>query len=165
MILPSSTRRGFLALLGVAPVAGPVVAKDAARLMKMSDATLPGTYPERPSVPRVVMDGPQVADFDAPKPATVRDKVMRLRKALASVDSPDNVKERMDRLHRHAHHLDADIAAMRSISPSAALYMQQTRVLAELREEQIRGIKMQLRNLLLYGSYYPDRVDTEAPEF
>lgn len=107
-----ASRRHFLSFLVAAPAAIPVIAKEAARKLGLEGAlggtlgphTLPGY-----GVPGVAAGGHWAHD------------------AIKRFWSPRRQRERRETIEGAARRLDADLASMRSLSPSAAYRIQYDR--------------------------------------
>ena len=123
-----SSRRGFLKLIGAAPVALPVAAKEAAVSMGLSGPIGVGAAGQMAGYANSV---------GFPTPNDPNGEATYLKERLAEIMNPDNLRRLRSEARHEARQLDADIAAMRSISPSAAYAMQIERVVERrVREER-----------------------------
>lgn len=119
-------RRGFLALIGAAPIALPVAAKEAAAKMGMG-SVLSGA---------ASYGGGSALDVGYPKAGTALKGdgsiLGYLRAELRNLTEERNVSEIRRRVLRNgeARVLDADLASMRSTSPSVAYHIQIERCVA-----------------------------------
>lgn len=118
MIKSKSSRRGFLALLGTAPIAAPVVAKEAAVAAGLTSLG-----------PSAAMGGMIAASgsYGAPMP-----QVEWLKESISLFGSDQKKRERKDRADGHARILHPNIASLRSVSPSAAYAINKEHLLAEI---------------------------------
>lgn len=119
----SLTRRRFLG----AAVAAPVAAKEAAQKMGLESlASMPPGAGANAGIDSAFINAP---------PGLAND-VDWAKRGLATLDSPREVAHRALMAKHQARILDADLAAMRSISPSAAYTLQRQRVEHWLRESR-----------------------------
>lgn len=133
-----STRRNFLALVGMAPIAAPVAAKEAAAAMGLA-GPLGGM-------------AANIGTMCAPSPGLADDGSWA-RRALARMLSEEGKREIINDAKAYARNLDADLAAMRSVSPAFAYRLQCDRNEAQItrhrRESLLRDIaEASKRNLL-----------------
>jgi hypothetical protein len=128
-------RRSFLKLIGVAPVAGPVAAKEAAAKMGLQ-GVIGGA---------LMRGGP--GEACAPQPWTQAQEVSWLKENLATWQSDEQREERRYYERDYARQLDGDIAALRSVSPSYAYMKQLDRNVDRRIERETSSIRKQLRKL------------------
>lgn len=124
-----STRRGFLRLIGAAPVALPVAAKEAAVSMGLSGPI-----------------GAASAAHPGGSPGAAADKSWVMRR-LAEMYSPEKQAEFRMQARHNARVLDADIAAMRSISPSTAFTIQVEREMSRILKTETTWLERQLKEI------------------
>lgn len=127
-----STRRNFMAMIGISPIAGPVVAKEAAVAMGLSGpiggALANGGYAISPGAPVGLAGGGR----------------SWAQRALDYMNSDVGARE-IDADARHAARvLDPDLAAMRSVSPAYAYRRQRERCEIEIRERRTASIMRQI---------------------
>lgn len=129
-----STRRGFLRLIGAAPVAAPVALKEAAVSMGLSGP--------------IGMGAAALGGIPANGGYPIGPDKGWLMKQLTELYSP----QKQDEFHQQARHmarvLDADIAALRSISPARAYQMQIERAVAQLTANEKSWIERRLSELV-----------------
>lgn len=135
-----ATRRRFLNLLGAAPVALPVAAKEAAAKMGLESVTA-ASQPLMSSLP-----GESTAsDLDWQE--------KYFKSELRELFSSENVRQRKRMARAHSHVLDADLAALRSMSPAVAYIKQQERnierAIKDTREEMQDRISAIARKRML----------------
>lgn len=137
-------RRGFLKLLGAAPIAGPVVAQEAAAKMGIGSlVSLGGQLIERTG------DKPYITDnYNECRPATVAEQLASYREEIERWRSPDRRKE-LRRRHRHdARTLDADLASIHSMAPQRAYHIQLDRLVEREIEAEVSMLEGWMANLL-----------------
>ena len=110
----TATRRKFLALVGMTPIAAPVAAKQAAVAMGLSGPI--GGAGDR-------VGGPMLSGH-GPIPVGPNDWAINALKRLASEDGQ---REIMQDAKAYARTLDPDLAALRSVSPAFAFRRQRDR--------------------------------------
>lgn len=120
-------RRRFLSLLGAAPAAIPVIAREAAAKLGLEGA-LGGTISS--SIP-LGLGGVPPDPSSEPWP----------QRALRMFWRPTQRRERRNTVEWQARRLDPDLASMRSISPSAAYQLQRSRCAARVEHEAMASIK------------------------
>jgi hypothetical protein len=135
-----TNRRSVLRLIGLAPIAAPVAAKEAAASMGLKTIT---TVSAGISGGGIYGGGPPIAD------------VSWVKRALAEFGNA-KAQRHWDRHGRElARTLDSDIAAMRSISPAAAYQIQRGRlsIRIPLQERQYLEdeLEQELKNRLGLG--------------
>lgn len=138
-----STRRGFLRLIGAAPVALPVAAKEAAVSMGLSG-------------PLGAAAASQYIGNSCgavPMPCDPSQEIMYYKDRLASIVSSENMLRYRQEARNEARILDADIAAMRAISPSAAYAMQVERVVQRRIQQERSWIDQGLAKLKSLGHW------------
>ena len=140
-----SSRRGFLKLIGAAPIALPVAAKEAAVSMGLSGPLGAGAGMANTIGYATSIGGPMPCD-----PASEGDY---LRSRLAEIMSPQNLSRFRQEAKHEARMLDADIAAMRSISPSAAFSMQIERAVQKRIEQERSWIDQSIAKLRSIGHW------------
>jgi len=120
-------RRGFLRLLAAAPVAVPVVAREAAQKAGLSADAAGSIYDQAAKN----YGGPFATGSSGPDPDWCRSWAKR----VFSQDWVDQTRREIGR--RHPWPLDPDLAASRSLSLSAAMRIQRERNIAkEIDREQ-----------------------------
>lgn len=129
----NANRRSFLRLMGAAPVGVPVAMKEAATKMGMGGLTqfaptAPSLYGGECTIP-----GPPPQDHG-----------QRLKDALAFIGSDDWLDRERRQARFTARALDPDLAAMRSLSPSAAYQLQIERIVADNLEREKASILAQM---------------------
>jgi len=136
-----STRRRFLTLIGAAPVAVPVAAKEAAVAMGLSGPVGPASIIEGSMLKNAPMAGGIAADMSW----TTR--------ALERLMSEDGRREVSNDAKAYARTLDPDLAALRSVSPSFAFRRQRDRneihIMEHRRSELLREISEHAKRNLL----------------
>lgn len=131
-MLAPANRRGFLKLLGAAPIAAPVVAKDAAQKIGLEGA-LGGNI------------GPH---FDGPMGVPDGDHRSWIKKALSRFWSPAQKRQRAESAEWMARRLDPDLASMRSLSPAAAYRIQYERCCGRIDQRARQNLLDQLEESL-----------------
>jgi hypothetical protein len=126
-----STRRSVLRLIGLAPIAGPVAAKEAAASMGLSALT---------SVGSGLSAGMASVNYGSP----VGGENSWVNRAIATFNSPAKQRELDARAKDYARILDPDIAAMRSLSPAAAYHLQRARARERVAITEMQWLKDQL---------------------
>lgn len=111
-----NSRRAFLRLLGATPVALPVAAKEAAAKMGLASITSAAGALPGDTLPTLHGPVPTASGGDG-----------WLRDALADLTTPTKQAEFRERAALQAGRLDADLAALRSVSPAAAFAIQRER--------------------------------------
>ena len=129
-----SNRRSVLRLIGMAPIAAPVVAKEAAAsmgLMSGSGGAVMAAIGQYANVPIGYPIQP------------MQDEASSIKDALLRLD--EDIEE--NRRGITAVYLDADIAALRSMSPSVARAIQVDRVVARERRQRKSWLERRLKQL------------------
>ncbi len=129
MIRSRLSRRGFF---GVS-AAFPLGLKEAAGKMQLQLA--PGTRLPSPAGSEII------GDYHP-------DYVEETKEALALFDTTDAVQERRDRVSYEARWIDADLAACRSVSPSALYLIQKDRMEARAHVRDRQALERRLARLL-----------------
>ena len=132
-----STRRKFLALVGMAPVAVPVAAKEAAAAMGVSGPLGAGS-----AGMNIVAGGYPMAN------SVEEDHDGFLKRKLKRLDGGEEGEHSANDARYSARVLDADIASLRSISPSAAYAIQRQRTFDEFKRRRRASL---LQDLAAYG--------------
>lgn len=125
------SRRGFFGVSAALPLG----LKEAAEKMQLRLS--PGTMLPSPGGPGII------GDYD-PNP----DYVEATKEALALFDTTDAVQERRDRVSYEARWIDADLAACRSVSPSALYLIQKDRMEARAHVRDRQALERRLARLL-----------------
>lgn len=118
-----SSRRGFLALLGTAPIAAPVVAKDAAATMGLLSLGR-----------NAASVGATVMGYDG-GPPNVTSRESWAARSLRLFWSRRSVKVREVHADALALVLSPNLASLRSISPAAAYAINRTRSRAKINDD------------------------------
>ncbi len=118
-------RRGFLKLMPAAPLAATVAAKEAAASMGLSGPLNGAALGLGPNTIGMAGCGNSVPD-DGPW----------ILNAMKNFMSPETIEQHRMSAKAQARVLDADIAAMRSISPAQAYAMQVERCFQEYRKRE-----------------------------
>lgn len=135
-----SNRRKFLALIGAAPIAAPVIAKEAAAAMGLSG-------------PIGMSQFANGGNIGAPI-ATVNGSgsyISRLRDQILGLESGDEIPGLMGDAAYRARVLDADLAAMRSVSPAWAYRQQMRRAADQIRTERKEYLARELADAIKNG--------------
>ena len=125
------SRRGFFGI----SAAFPLGLKEAAEKMQLKVAL--GTQIPSPAF----MAGAPFSDDDP-------DYIAETREALALFDTTDAVQERRDRVSYEGRWIDADLAACRSVSPSALYLIQKDRMEARAHVRDRQALERRLARLL-----------------
>ena len=128
-----STRRGFLRLIGVSPVALPVAAKQAAVAMGLGG----------PVGSAVGILGGQLGYENAQQCNKPYPDGGWIRQKIQALHSPQKLAEFREQA-RHVARLDPDIAALRSISPATAYQMQVEREVQRMIRNEKGWLERQL---------------------
>jgi len=139
-------RRGMLRLIGMAPVAAPVAAKQAAvsmGLRGLGSAAAAGA---------VEYAGTGRYDSPVPCPPTPMEHAQFLKERLAEMLSPESIARYRQEAKGQARMLDTDIAAMRSISPSAAYEMQLERLVQARIKQERQWIEQSMQKMGIVGA-------------
>lgn len=117
-------RRRFLSLLGAAPAAIPVIAKEAAAKLGLEGALggMLGPHTLPPCLPSVDSCGIGTSEHWA-------------KQAMRKFWSPTKKRERAETIDGSARRLDPDLASMRSISPAAAYQLQRARCKSRIEQQ------------------------------
>ena len=119
-----TSRRGLLKLIGMAPIAAPVAAKEAAASMGLTGIT------------GIVGVGANVANANyyrrGENAVQACDPIDWAKNGLKHLMSAERQMEIRMQAKNNARILDADIAAMRAVSPAAAYQMQIDRNVARI---------------------------------
>ncbi len=127
-----STRRNVLRLIGMAPVAAPVAAKEAAASMGLKGVIGAPTY----GAGREGPVGPAAEDM--------------LKNALKQLTSKSYIRDMEKDASYAARILDSDIASFRSISPAAAYAIQRTRYVHRIPQERRAQLQIRLEEELAH---------------
>jgi hypothetical protein len=130
-------RRSFLKLIGVAPIAAPVAAQEAAAKMGLSGALALGETARH--------YGGEVAQCLPEDPGSHRKWLL---KELAELDSRERRSEYRRQERHDARILDSDLASMRSVSPASAYSFQLDRCVDRQIEREKASIGRRLKQLV-----------------
>lgn len=129
-------RRNFLKFLGAAPIAAPVVAQEAAAKMGLRSALgaaggLGGSRPVGYAGECPVPDGGSHLDY--------------LKTRLTRLLDPSYAEDMRRDIRGSVTTLDADLASMRGISPSAALSIQIDRIVKRNIDQETWSVRKQIK--------------------
>jgi hypothetical protein len=128
MLATPLKRRGFLAAIGFAPIAAPVMAKEAAAKMGMGIRLNDGPI----GIPTI-----SGGSFD-------QDQTSWLKKHLMRFDTEAGRRELDEQVRYVARTLDPDLASMRSVSPAFAYAQQRHRCMKRLDAERRWNVTNQI---------------------
>lgn len=135
-------RRNILRLLGAAPVAGPSVAKEAARRMGLYTAAFFAGVPQTAEQAGVTGSAAPMAGAAIPDgPAGY---LSYLRAELAEFYDEDQKQARADTARYYARALDTDLASLRSVSPAWAYQTQYARTMKRVDDERYATIQRRI---------------------
>lgn len=130
-----SNRRSFLRMLGVAPVAAPVAAKEAAVAMGLSSSAGTAGMMLGGNVPMSAQVGFGITNE--------KENIAKRMAALLSSNARDEARREIGR----GRLLDADIAALRSVSPAFANVVQIERDIDARIDNEKRWLNRRLSDL------------------
>lgn len=133
--MSTMARRGFLKFLGAAPIAGPVVAQEAAAKMGL-----------QPLLGGIGGIGGSLLSQTGETPRSIEYNHLEwLKERLKRLADPEYLAEMRRDLKWQVNRLDPDLAAMRGISPSAALSIQIDRIMQRNIKQETWNIRKQIK--------------------